>query len=106
MEPNKHHHLLLEAIKNNPNATQRELAQDIGISLGKVNYCLKGLVEKGWIKAGNFKRSNNKLGYIYLLTPKGIEEKAKLTKNYLARKLVEYEELEAEIKALKEQVEQ
>ena len=106
MEPNKYHHLLLQALKNNPNATQRELAQDLGISLGKVNYCLKALVEKGWIKVGNFKRSNNKLGYIYLLTPKGIEEKAKLTKNYLARKLVQYEELEAEIKTLKEQVEQ
>ena len=106
MEPNKHYHLLLEALKNNPNATQRELAQEIGISLGKVNYCLKALIEKGWIKAGNFKRSTNKFGYIYLLTPKGIEEKAKLTKNYLARKLVEYEKLEAEIKALKEQLEQ
>ena len=105
MEPNKHHHLLLEALKNNPNATQRELAQEIGISLGKVNYCLKALVEKGWIKVGNFKKSKNKFGYIYLLTPRGIEEKTKLTKNYLARKLVEYEELEAEIKALQKQVE-
>ena len=106
MEPNKHHHLLLEALKNNPNSTQRELAQDLGISLGKVNYCLKGLVKKGWIKVGNFKGSDNKLGYIYLLTPKGIEEKAILTKNYLARMLVEYEELEAEIKALREQLKQ
>ena len=105
MEPNKNYHLLLEALKNNPNVTQRELAKDMGISLGKVNYCLKALVEKGWIKAGNFKQNKNKLGYIYLLTPKGIEEKAKLTKNYLARKLVEYEELEAEIKALQKQVE-
>jgi DNA-binding MarR family transcriptional regulator len=58
MEPNKHHYLLLEALKNNPNATQRELAQEIGISLGKVNYCLQALIEKGWIKVGNFKRSN------------------------------------------------
>ena len=105
MEPNKHHHLLLEALKNNPNATQRELAQEVGISLGKVNYCLKALIEKGWIKAGNFKRSNNKLGYVYLLTPMGIEEKAKLTKNYLTRKLVEYEELKVEIKALQKQEE-
>ena len=106
MEPNKHNHLLLEALKNNPNVTQRDLAQEVGISLGKVNYCLQALIEKGWIKVGNFKRSNNKLGYIYLLTPKGIEEKIKLTKNYLARKLVEYEDLEAEIKVLKEQLEQ
>ena len=105
MEPNRHHHLLLEALKNNPKTTQRELAQEVGISLGKVNYCIQALIEKGWIKAGNFKRSNNKLGYIYLLTPKGIEEKAKLTKNYLARKLVEYKELEAEIEALQKQVE-
>ncbi len=104
MEPSKHHHLLLQALKANPNATQRELAQEVGVSLGKVNYCLQALIEKGWLKAGNFKRSNNKLGYIYLLTPKGIEEKSKLTKNYLARKLVEYKELEAEIKALQEEV--
>lgn len=101
MHQAENHYLILEALKANPNATQRELANQLGISLGKVNYCLKALVEKGWLKAGDFKHSNNKLGYMYLLTPKGIEEKSKLTKAYLARKIAEYEQLEKEIKQLK-----
>lgn len=104
MRQTENHYLILEALKANPNATQRELANQLGISLGKVNYCLKALVEKGWLKAGNFKRSNNKLGYMYLLTPKGIEEKSKLTKDYLARKIVEYEQLEKEIKELQNKI--
>jgi len=93
---------VLEAIKKNPGATQRELAIALGISVGKVNYCLKALIEKGWIKAGNFKRSNNKLGYLYLLTPIGIEEKTKLTKAYLQRKIAEYERIKTEIEQLQQ----
>lgn len=104
MHQTKNHYLLLQALKANPNATQRELAKELGISLGKINYCIKALVEKGWLKAGNFKRSDNKLGYMYLLTPKGLEEKSNLTKSYLARKLAEYDQLEIEIKELKAQV--
>ena len=76
----------------------------MGISLGKVNYCLKGLMEKGIIKAHNFKNSNNKLAYAYLLTPKGIEEKTRITTRYLKRRLKEYEDLKQEIKMLQEEV--
>ena len=98
------HYQLLQAIKANPNASQRQLAKEVGISLGKANYCLKSLIEKGWVKAGNFKRSKNKLGYLYLLTPKGVEEKAKLTQSFLERKVAEYEQLENEIEQLRQQV--
>ena len=69
-----------------------------------MNYCLKALIDKGWVKAGNFKRSDNKLGYLYLLTPTGIDEKSKLTKAYLARKITEYERLKKEIEQLQNQV--
>ena len=85
--------------------TQRELASELDVSLGKVNYCLKAMVEKGWIKIQNFKKSNNKLAYLYLLTPKGIEQKAYITVNFLKRKITEYETLEKEIKDLKAEVE-
>ena len=98
------HYQLLQAIKANPNASQRQLAKEVGISLGKANYCLKSLIEKGWVKAGNFKRSKNKLGYLYLLTPEGVEEKAKLTQSFLERKVAEYEQLENEIEQLRQQV--
>jgi len=69
------HFDLLRRLEQNPDCTQRELANEMGISLGKVNYCLKKLIEKGWVKAKNFHNSNNKTAYAYLLTPKGIEEK-------------------------------
>ena len=95
---------LIKLIEANPKASQRELAQQMGISLGKVNYCLKGLMEKGIIKAHNFKNSNNKLAYAYLLTPKGIEEKTKITARYLKRRLKEYEDLKQEIEMLQEEV--
>jgi len=88
---------LLEA---NPRMTQRELARELGISLGALNYCLKALVEKGWIKMENFSRSDRKLNYAYLLTPNGIAGKARLTNHFLRRKLEEYEELKAEIAEL------
>ena len=95
---------LIKILEENPEISQRELAQEMGISLGKVNYCLKGLMEKGIIKANNFKNSNNKLAYAYLLTPKGIEEKSRITARYLKRRLKEYEELKQEIEMLKEEV--
>ncbi len=85
--------------------TQRELASELDVSLGKVNYCLKAMVEKGWIKVQNFKKSNKKLAYLYLLTPKGIEQKAYITVNFLKRKITEYETLEKEIKDLKAEIE-
>lgn len=95
---------LLKKLEQNPAMTQRELAQEMGMSLGKANYCLKALVEKGWIKAGNFSRNRNKLQYAYLLTPKGLEEKGRVTLSFLKRKQKEYDQLVEELKALKNEV--
>ena len=88
---------VLRKINTNPKATQRELAKDLGFSLGKLNYCLKALKNKGLIKIGNFSKNPNKINYIYILTPKGIAEKTKLTINFMKRKMKEYEELKSEI---------
>lgn len=95
------HYKLLKLIEQNPDLSQRELAKAMGISLGKANYCIKALIEKGWVKANNFRHSHNKLGYAYLLTPEGIEQKAVLTKKFLQRKIREYETLQKEIRELK-----
>jgi len=92
---------LLRRLEINPEYTQRELSQEMGVSLGKINYCMKKLVEKGLIKITNFKQNPKKMGYAYLLTPKGIEEKSKLTFSFLKRKLIEYEILKKEINELK-----
>ena len=89
---------LLRAIGNKPGRSQREFSKDLGLSLGKINYCLKALREKGLIKIGNFSKNPNKLNYIYLLTPKGISSKTKLTINFMKRKMREYEELKKELK--------
>ncbi len=107
MTPQHETHLkVLRHIEANPEITQRELAQELGVSLGKVNYCLKGLIQKGWIKANNFKNNKNKAAYAYLLTPKGIEQKAQITVQYLKRKMQEYEALKKEIAQLKNEVNQ
>jgi EPS-associated MarR family transcriptional regulator len=99
---NKDIHLdLLRKIEANPEYTQRELSKEMGVSLGKVNYCMKKLIEKGAIKLTNFSRSSNKVGYIYILTPKGIEEKAILTVKFLKIKIEEYNLLKDEIISLK-----
>lgn len=95
---------VLKIIEHNPEITQRELAQTLGISVGKTNYCLKSLVEKGWVKANNFKNSNNKLAYAYLLTPRGIEQKGRITVRFLKRKMNEYEALKHEIDRLQLEV--
>lgn len=95
---------LLKLLHENPDMNQREIASALGLSLGKVNFCLKALVEKGWIKVGNFSRSPNKKAYAYLLTLKGIEEKAKVTFRFLEAKREEYEALKAEIDALQAEV--
>ncbi len=97
---------LLRKIELNPEYTQRALSKEMGVSLGKVNYCIKKLTEKGWIKLTNFKQNPNKVGYAYLLTPRGIEEKTKLTFSFLKRKIKEYEILKDEINKLKEDIEQ
>ena len=88
---------VLRKIKNKPESTQRELAKDLGFSLGKLNYCLKALKNKGLIKINNFSKNPNKINYIYVLIPKGIAEKTKLTINFMKRKMKEYEELKSEI---------
>jgi EPS-associated MarR family transcriptional regulator len=92
---------LLEA---NPKMTQRELAEALGVSLGAANYCLKALVEKGWIKLENFQKNPNKLGYLYLMTPKGVTAKARLTSQFLQSKLAEYERLKKQIASLTDEV--
>ena len=97
---------LLRKLEENPNYTQRELSEEMGVSLGKVNYCLKKLIEKGWVKLINFNKNENKVSYVYLLTPKGIEKKTKLTFEFLKTKVREYEILQEEIEMLKKDVKQ
>ena len=92
---------VMRILQANPDITQRELAQQLGISVGGLNYCLKALVEKGWVKMKNFAHSKNKFGYVYVLTPSGMAEKAALTGRFLQRKINEYEALRAEIEELK-----
>ena len=87
----------LRKVDKKPKSTQRELAEDLGFSLGKLNYCLKALKHKGFVKIKNFKKNPNKLNYIYVLTPKGIAEKTKLTLNFMKRKMGEYDELKEEL---------
>ena len=97
MNDNLDHFEVLRKIKSKPNSSQRVLASELGFSLGKLNYCLKALKEKGLIKIKNFRRNPNKIGYAYILTPKGLSEKTKLTLNFMKRKMVEYDELKSEI---------
>ena len=92
---------LLRKLESSPECTQRELSKEMGVSLGKVNYCIRKLTEKGLIKITSFKQNPNKMGYAYLLTPQGIEEKSRLTFSFLKRKIIEYEILKKEIIALK-----
>jgi MarR family transcriptional regulator, temperature-dependent positive regulator of motility len=98
------HLKVLRLLQSNPQLNQREIAEALGVSLGKTNYCVKALLDKGWIKMQNFLGSHNKLAYSYLLTPKGISEKAQLTAQFLQRKVGEYEALQAEIEMLRGEV--
>ena len=91
---------VLRMLHEQPDLSQRNLAKELGVSLGGINYCFKALVEKGWIKLENFSASKHKLGYIYLLTPAGVLQKSKLTADFLKRKLIEYETLQVEIEFL------
>ena len=95
---------ILRILEEAPGTSQRELARELGISLGKVNYCLQALIEKGFVKARNFRNSSNKKAYMYYLTPKGIEHKARVTARFFARKLAEYETLTQEIESLRAEV--
>tara|TARA_B100000029_G_scaffold444706_1_gene464661 strand:- start:328 stop:630 length:303 start_codon:yes stop_codon:yes gene_type:complete len=98
MEENQDHFNLLRKIDKKPQSNQRALAKELGFSLGKLNYCLKALKGKGLIKINNFKKNPKKLNYIYVITPKGISEKTRLTINFMKRKMKEYDELQKELK--------
>lgn len=99
--PTETHLKILKHIQTNPEASQRQLAQELGVSVGKVNYCTRALIDKGFVKVGNFKRNADKLSYLYLLTPKGIEEKSKLTARFLQRKIAEHKQITLEIEQLR-----
>ena len=99
--PTETHLKILKLIEYNPHISQRQLAQELGVSVGKINYCVQALITKGWVKAGNFKRSTNKMSYLYLLTSAGIDEKTRLTASFLKRKIVEHEIITQEIEQLK-----
>tara|TARA_X000000950_G_C13874564_1_gene644287 strand:- start:1280 stop:1582 length:303 start_codon:yes stop_codon:yes gene_type:complete len=97
MEYDQDYFNILRKIKNRPNFSQRKLANELGFSLGKLNYCLNALKLKGLVKIKNFRNNKNKINYIYVLTPKGIAKKAKLTINFMKRRMKEYEELKKEL---------
>ena len=96
----------MRILQENPDLTQRELAEKLGISVGGLNYCLKALMEKGLVKMKNFANSKNKFGYIYVLTPSGVSEKAAITHRFLQRKMTEYEALREELDKLKRELKQ
>lgn len=96
-------YFLLKTLEANPAMSQREMSKRLGISLGKVNFCLNALVEKGCLKVNNFRNNSNKLAYAYLLTPKGVDEVARMTVAFLKYKMQEYEQLRSEIEALKQE---
>ena len=101
MLTDEYRYKILKILEANPEISQRDLARALDISLGRVNFCLKALIEKGLLKATNFRNSRNKLAYIYFLTPSGIEEKSVITGRFLKIKMQEYANLEAEIKELR-----
>jgi EPS-associated MarR family transcriptional regulator len=97
------HFRIMRILQQNPDLTQRELAEKLGLSVGGLNYCLNALIDKSLVKMQNFSQSKNKFGYVYLLTPRGISEKITLTSKFLERKQADYEALKAEIESLKAQ---
>lgn len=105
MIPDEMRYKLMRLLEASPEMSQRDVARELGISVGKVNYCLKALISKGWVKATNFKNSQNRSAYMYLLTPRGIEEKARVTMRFLQAKMREYETLRAEIEQIRREAE-
>lgn len=95
---------ILRLLERDPTLSQREIAKELGMSLGKTNYCLRAVVGKGWVKVRNFRNSANKAAYIYQLTPRGLSAKARITRRFLDRKLEEYERLQEEIQQLRAEV--
>ena len=100
MLTDEYRYRILKLLENNPAASQREIARELGVSLGRVNYCLQALIEKGLIKVNNFRQNESKRAYLYFLTPKGMQEKAKVTVRFLKVKLDEYENLKLEVARL------
>jgi len=98
------HYWVMRRLQETPDISQRQLAKELGISLGSINFCFQALVEKGWVKMQNFSQSKNKLRYAYLLTPTGVAEKSKLTTEFMKRKVTEYEALQLEIEILKSEI--
>ena len=96
---------LLKNVEEEPKLSQRARSESLGISLGKINYCLQALIAKGWVKVRNFQHSDNKSGYAYILTPQGLEEKYRVTVRFLDRQMAEYEQLQQEIDELKREIE-
>lgn len=95
---------LLKLLEDNPTVSQRDAARELGVSLGKLNYCLNALVNKGWVKATNFKNSRNKSAYMYLLTPRGIKAKGRVTLRFLQRKMEDYDALRIEIARIRQEM--
>lgn len=95
---------ILKALQDNPELSQRQLAAELGVSLGKANYCLRAVIERGWVKVRNFRNSDNKLAYAYFLTPHGVEAKAKVALRFLKHKMGEYEALTEEIETLRQEI--
>ena len=104
MLTDEYRYKILKLVQARPEISQRELASELGISLGKANFCLKALIAVGLLKATNFRNSNNKLAYMYLLTPTGVEEKAKIALRFLKNKMQEYESLKIEINLLHQEI--
>jgi len=104
MLTDEYRYKILKLVEAKPEISQRELAADLGISLGKANFCLKALIEVGLLKATNFRNNKNKLAYMYLLTPTGVEEKAKITLRFWKKKMVEFDALKSEINVLQKEV--
>ena len=100
------HFRILRELERDPKVSQRRLAEELGVSVGKINYCLKALIDRGLVKANNFRNSQNKRAYLYVLTPKGISEKSRNTVRFLQRKTAEYEALRKEIERLRREVKQ
>src|SRR3954453_18552868 len=100
MLTDEYRYRILKLLENNPTASQRDIARELGVSLGRVNYCLQALVEKGLIKVNNFRQNESKRGYLYYLTPKGMQEKAKVTVRFLKIKIDEYENIKREVAEL------
>ena len=103
MEDQTRYHIL-RLLERNPQISQRQLANELGMSLGKTNYCVRAVVEKGWVKVRNFRKSNRKVAYLYQLTPRGIAAKSRITRRFLDRKVEEFERLQKEIQQLRAEV--